>query len=152
MMARSGQRGAMLVESLVAVTLLSAALSGSALLLVQALRHERSAAERTVALRQAATLADDLRALRRRDGRPLQSISEPQVAIDCPVEASDCLLEEMARERLHAWRLATISALPEGATAVVEWLAAPAPAYVVAITWPSFGVASGSTVQLPVEP
>jgi len=70
-------RGFALVEALVALVVLSIALAGGAALLVQAVRYERAAGERSRGLRHVVSLADSLRALQRADGGPLQAVTGP---------------------------------------------------------------------------
>lgn len=146
--------GFALVEALVALVLLSAALAGSALLLVQALRHERIAGERGIALRHAASLADTLRALRRADRQPLQAVTDPGVPPTCPAYPGDCLLELRAASQIDAWRAALVAELPGESVASVDWLPGPPAAYVLSIAWPSAGNAAGpvAPLRLLVQP
>jgi hypothetical protein len=142
----------MLVESLVAVTLLAAALGGSTLLLVQALRFERDTAARTAAVRHAASLADLLRGLVRDDGSALQAVADPGAPPACPVAAGDCGVELVARERIAEWRALTLRNLPADSSAEVELLAPAPPTYLVTIAWPGSGPEAESRLRLAVEP
>lgn len=144
--------GFALVESLVAITLLSAGLAGSAALLVQALRQQRAATYRAIALRQAASLADALRVLRRVDGRPLQAVTSPDAIPTCASAPDDCMLEHSARRQVDEWQAAATALLPTGSTAQVALLPLSATAYLVRLTWPAPGESATASLQLAVEP
>jgi type IV pilus modification protein PilV len=151
MNAHRAQAGVMLVESLVALTILTLSLGAAAALLVQALRNEREAACRTAALRLAATLAEDLRSLRRHDGLALQAVSNPGDAHHCEADPGDCLVELAAIERLAEWYAAAQAGLPEGSEARVEVHDNASPSYLITLGWPGFGEAGRSALRLAVE-
>jgi len=144
--------GFAVVEALVALVLLSVALAGSAVLLVQAVRHERSAGERGRALRHVASLADALRALQRTDGEPLQAVRDPGSGASCTTHPEDCIAEAEAGQQLEEWRTAVAADMPAGAAAGVQWLPAPGAAYSISVTWPTPGGDPGGAVQLLVDP
>lgn len=144
--------GFAMVEALVALVLLSVALAGSAILLVQAVRHERAAGERSRALRHAASLADGLRALGRADRQPLQAVTDPGAAASCAVYAEDCLAESRARLHIDRWQAAVSEDMPEGVAAGVSGTPGPSAAYVISVSWPAPGNATGNAVRLLVEP
>ena len=148
---RRRPRGFTLPEALVALTLLSAGLAATSVMLVQAMRHEREAACRTAAVRLAGSLAEQLRLLRRSDGRPLQAVVAPGEPADCAT-ADDCDAELRAARMLSAWRASASASLPEGSTLQVEVLGEAPPSYLIRIQWPDLGSAAGSTLQLAVEP
>ena len=141
-----------LIEALVALVLLSVALGGSVVLLVQALRAERLAGERSRAVRHAASLADTLRALRRADGRPLQAVVEPGNTPTCATDPMDCVLDDLAAGELEAWRTAAEADMPAGTAVEVSWLPEPAAGYVVALSWPAQGGGTDDSVRIMVQP
>ena len=63
------------------MVLLSAGIAGAATVLVQTVRHGREANERMAAIRLAESLAEDLRVLRRPDGRALGSVADFDPAV-----------------------------------------------------------------------
>jgi len=144
--------GFALVEALVALVLLSVALAVSAILLVQAVRHERAAGERSRALRHATSLADVLRALRRVDGQPLQAVTDPSAVPTCGESAQDCLAESMASRQIGDWQEAVAGDMPAGADAGVSWASGPSAAYSIAVSWPAPGDGPANAVLLRVEP
>ena len=146
------RRGFALVEALVALVLLSVALAGSAVLLVQAVRHERAASERSRALRHVASLSDALRALQRADGEPLQAVTAPGSASSCSSAPPDCAAESEAAQLVTDWLVATEDDMPTGATASVTWLDTIPASYAVAVSWPAPGGGPGQAVQLLVDP
>lgn len=152
MMPRHVPRAFALVEALVALTLLSVALAGSAVLAIQAVRHERMAADRGEALRHAASLADALRALARSDQLPLQAVTSPDAEPACPVDPADCVREGLARSQLHDWQRSIQQDLPAGCIASVGWLPAPAQAYLVRLDWPAAGSGQEARLQLVTGP
>ena len=146
------QAGIALVESLVAVTLLSTALVATLATLAQAIAAEREAARHGVALRHATSLADQLRHLVRADGTPLQAVADPSSAAECGAFPADCSLERLAVDRLLAWHTATLADLPDSGEARIGVLATSPPAYEVLITWPSRGRDSRAQLRLAIEP
>lgn len=146
------QAGIALLESLVAVTLLSTALTSAVAALAQAIAAEREAARYGVALRHAASLADPLRRLVRGDGAPLQAIADPAAVVECPAFPTDCSLEHLAGDWLAAWHAAALADLPVGADAQVRVLAVSPPAYEVLMTWPSRNDDAPARLRLGIEP
>ena len=144
--------GFALIESLVAITLLSAGLAGSAALLVQTLRQQHAATYRAIALRQAVSLADALRVLRRADGRPLQAVTSPGAMPACAPAPDDCMLERSARRQIDDWQAATAALLPTGSMAQVTLLPISPIAYLVRLTWRVPGESAAAALQLVVEP
>lgn len=149
---RSSAPGFALVEALTALVLLAIVLAGSALLLVQAIGHERSAGERSIALRHATSLAEALRALARSDGRPLQAIADPAAMPDCPASPGDCVAEAQALREVERWREVAAADLPAGAVATVALAAGPPLAYHVALSWPASGPGPRQSVRVLAEP
>jgi len=111
-------RGFTLVEALVALALMLAGLAGAGLALGRSIQHERESGNRRAALRLAASLADELRAL----DRDAFASLEP----DAPAIA--------------AWSAAVAAALPSGTTASVERDEETPEGYLIRIEWPVAGV------------
>jgi Tfp pilus assembly protein PilV len=118
MLSRRHVRGFTLVEALVALALMLAGLAGAGLALGRSIQHERESGNRRAALRLAASLADELRAL----DRDAFATLEP----DAPA--------------ISAWSAAVAAALPSGATASVERDEETPEGYLIRIEWPVAGV------------
>ena len=120
-------RGFTLVEVLVALVILLAGLAGAGIVLGQSVQYERESSSRRTALRMAASLADELRALDR------DSFSS--LAPDAP--------------QIQAWSAAATAALPAGAIARVDYNDATPTQYLIRIDWPVAGIGMQHIV-LPV--
>lgn len=127
MLTRRSIRGFTLIEALVALSLMLMGLAGTGLALGRSLQHERESGHRRAALRLAASLADELRALDRDAFKSL----EP----DAPAIAG--------------WTAAVVAALPLGATARVERDREIPEGYLIFIEWPVAGMGMQRLV-LPV--
>lgn len=121
------RRGFTLIEALIALVVLLAGLVGGATVLLQTLHHEREAAWRRSALRHAASLAEELRAIRGHSARP--AAAEPAV--------------------IAAWTADVIASLPQGASAAVNAGEAQSELR-IDIAWP--GANGRQQVRLPVLP
>lgn len=123
----STHRGFTLIEALIALAVMLVGLAGGAALLLRTVHQERDSAWRRFALRQSASMAEEIRALR--GSGPAASAGEA-AAID-------------------VWRTQAVAELPAGATADVtsgadgDWLR-------ISIAW----VTADGTQQfvLPVQP
>lgn len=147
----SSTLGIALVEALVSMVLLSAGIAGAATVLVQTVRHGREANERMAAIRLAESLAEDLRVLRRPDGRALGSVADLDPAVACADSPPSCPLEHEAARRLDAWRGQVAALLPAGAGAYVLIPDPAIAAYAIRIEWRSPADTRDSAVVLPVE-
>lgn len=127
MLTSAGMRGFTLVEALVALALMLAGLAGGGVLLLQSMQYERESSNRRAALRFAASLAEELRALDDGDGLPL--------ATDSPA--------------VIAWMAAVESTLPAGSTARVHAGRTNPAGYRIEIEWPVAGSGRNRLV-LPV--
>lgn len=151
MRTRIAHRGLALVETLAALVLLSAGLAATAAMTLETLRHGRDASLRTVALRFAGSLAEDLRTLRRPDGRALRTATGEDPAAACDGAPLACPHEQALALRLANWRAELEAAMPVGVQAAVE-IADPAlAAYLIRIAWPTPGADVPAVVTLPVE-
>lgn len=129
-------RGYTLAEALVALLLLSAGLLAGAAAVLEALRHERAAAERAAAMRVAVSLAEELRAAPRPDGRALLSVTGIDPAEACEGHPPSCAAESAAAAALESASGWAGRALPAGATVSVEVPAAEHASYRIHVAWP----------------
>jgi len=132
-----GNHGYTLVESLVALLLLSAGLLVAAMSILQAVRLERESATHTAALRAASSLGEDLRALPRPDGRALLAPTGLAPAAACADHPPSCAAEAVAAARYAELLARVAQSLPEGATAQVEVPDARRPSYRIELRWPA---------------
>lgn len=119
--------GFTLVEVLVALALMLAGLAGAGLVLGRSIQQERESGSRRAAIRLAASLADELRALDRDAAASL--------APDAPA--------------LDAWFATARAALPAGTVARVDIEAGLPARYRITIEWPVAGLGMQRLV-LPV--
>jgi type IV pilus assembly protein PilV len=119
--------GFTLIEVLVALALLLAGLAGAGIVLGQSIQYERESGSRRAAIRLAASLADELRAL---DRDPMTSL-----AADAPA--------------IRTWTAAAESVLPAGGIARIEVDESTPARYLIRIEWPVAGVGTQHIV-LPV--
>jgi prepilin-type N-terminal cleavage/methylation domain-containing protein len=127
MLTATSMRGFTLVEALVALALMLAGLAGGSLLLLQSMQYERESSNRRAAMRFAASLAEELRALDGGDGLPL--------AADSPA--------------IITWIGAVESTMPAGSTARVHAARVSPAGYQIEIEWPVAGSGRNRLV-LPV--
>lgn len=144
-------RGFALSEVLVALLCLSLGLTSTVTVLVQGVRHERESAARSAALGLATTLGEELRTLRRPDGRAVLAAAGAAPAGRCADGPDSCRVEAAAAAVLAAWQAAVATRLPEGATALVEITDPAVARYRISIIWPAAGDAAASSVELVLE-
>ena len=132
-------RGFTLPEALIAIVIMVAGLAGSAVLLLQTVRQERESGSRRAAIRIAASIADQLRAIRRPDGRPVLAITGIDPATACAGQPASCAPERAAERMRSTWATEVESLLPQGATVGVAIPDPLAPAYLLSIDWPATG-------------
>lgn len=80
--------GFTLIEALIALTVMLAGIAGAAALLLRTVQYERESATRRAVLRQAASLADELRVLALADGGSSGAMQAAIAAWSAEVEAS----------------------------------------------------------------
>jgi type IV pilus assembly protein PilV len=135
----AGQRGFTMVESLVALIVLSVGLLGVAGLYVSTLKAERTAQFRTQAVTLVNDMVDRVRAnASARGSYNLADYSTAPASHDCVGEAMPCTRENLAAEDLATWIASTKSTLPAGSGTVSVALAAGVgqpDTYTVSVEW-----------------
>jgi type IV pilus modification protein PilV len=132
-------RGFTLIEALVALVILLTGIAGSAALLLQTVRQERESGTRRTVLRLVTSMADQLRAVRRPDDRPVLAATGVQPATACTGHPQSCAAEEAASLLRAAWLAEVTSALPRGAAASIVVPDPSRPEYLLTIEWPTTG-------------
>lgn len=149
MLTSARARGFTLIEALVAVVIMIAGLASSAMILLQTVRQEGESASRRAALRVAASMADQLRALRRPDGHAVLAITGISPIVACADHPPSCETE-LAAERVRiSWLADAAYSLPLGAAAEVSVPDPALPEYLVSIGWPAIG-GGREQLRLPV--
>jgi len=133
------ERGFTLVEALVAIAIMITGLGASAALLLQTVTRERESANRRAALRMATSMADQLRAVRRPDGRAVLAITGIDAVEACAGQPASCESERAAERLRLAWAAEAGAALPQGAAASVAVPDFRVPEYLISIDWPAVG-------------
>jgi len=143
------QRGFGLVESLVALVVISVGMIGIAVLYGQGLRASVTALDRTRAVNLASDMADRIRANRRGEGGYNTGSAADR---DCdPGDNKDCTSAEMANHDLWRWRTQVGNTLPGPGTGTVAYAAGSPPTYTITINWQEANGAAQYvlTLQLP---
>ncbi len=142
-------RGFTLPEALIAIAIMVAGLAGAAAMLLQTVRQERESGIRRAAIRIAASMADQLRAIRRPDGRPVLAITGVDPATACRDHPASCAPERAAERLRITWAAEAALTLPQGAAVGVAVPDPLVPEYLISIAWPAAG--SGTEqLRLPV--
>lgn len=140
-------RGVSLVETLVALVVLSVGLLGVAALLVQSVRGSRTALLRTQAVNLVSDMADRIRA----NANAGAAYDTAQYADDGPAEngcaataadrdGANCTMEELAQDDVARWRADVRELLPgEAPAADVEYFASAGAGsperYAISVAW-----------------
>jgi type IV pilus assembly protein PilV len=120
------QHGISLVESLVALLVMSVGMLGIASLYVTSLKTGRSALTRTHAVNLVNDLADRIRANSKAQGAYAFVSSTPQNPTDVPnCSQQGCSAADIAKVDLADWRMAIQRVLPAGATGTVQYVPSP---------------------------
>lgn len=130
------QRGFGLVESLVALVVVSVGMIGIASLYGQGLGAGRTALYRTQAVYLASDMAERIRLNRR--GGPDYNGGAANNGCD-PVGGRDCTPAEMAAYDLFVWNNQIAGQLPQGAGQVQRAATTP-PTYTIGVTWTEVGI------------
>src|SRR5688572_1437213 len=134
---KHSQNGFGLVESLVALVVVSVGMIGIAVLYGQGLGASRTALYRTQAVILASDMADRIR-LNRRGGATYQTAGAG-TARNCVPGGAMCNPTQMAEHDLWAWNAQIDLQLP-AADGVVLYTAAAPPTYTIRITWQEVGL------------
>lgn len=148
---RSRCQGFSLVESLVALVVLSIGLLGIAALHVEGLRSGRSALTRTTAVTLAADMADRIRANRlgRLDYETVVAATDTNAA--CKPGGAGCTASQLALHDKAMWIGSIQRALP-GGTGTVDYDDTNLPAtYTISITWSEVGATTPSSYTLRIQ-
>ena len=123
-----GQRGFGLIESLVALIVVSVGMIGIAVLYGQGLSASRTALNRTQAVNLAADMADRIRA-NRRGGASYGGAGE-----DNGCDAADCTTAELAAHDVWEWAAQVEALLPSG-VGTVTYAGTTPPTYTINVQW-----------------
>lgn len=145
----TGARGFSLIETLVALVVLSIGLLGIAALHVDSVRNGQSALQRTRAVNLAADMADRIRANPLGDydvGVGDAGAAPPQLCADGPGDATaprPCSADEMSSFDVWQWRTAlqgdSATGLPEGSGSIVRDVSTDPDSLVITVTWADKG-------------
>lgn len=140
--------GFSLVESLVALVVLSVGMIGIAALYGQGLSAGRSALYRTVAVNLAGEMADRIRA--NRLGRASYTGAGSMAKVCGPGATTDCTPAELAAWDVAIWRAMVQQQLPGGVGTVTFTMDTP-PTYTISVAWQDLGAATYTiTPQIPI--
>ncbi len=145
-------RGISMVESLVALVIISVGMLGIAGLYVSSLQAGRSANLRIQAVNLATELGDRIRANKRGVAKYQASTTDLGKSNAC--ETASCTPDKIAENDIYIWKQAISAVLPANANGAVAYTAATAttPARcAITVTWREAGSDSDSTYKLTVE-
>jgi len=131
-----GQRGFGLVESLVALVVISVGMIGIAALYGQGLRASSTALYRTQAVNLAADMADRIRVNRRGNANYGGAAANNACGAGGGL---DCSAAQMAAYDLFVWQAQVTAQLP-GGVGVVQFAGSTPPTYTISVTWQEVGV------------
>jgi type IV pilus assembly protein PilV len=133
------QRGFGLVESLVALIVISVGMIGIAALYGQGLRASTTAFFRTQAVNLASDMADRIRANRQGEGAYNTAAAADR---NCdPADNNDCTPAQMAQHDVWLWRARVAAQLPNG-VGTVQFAAGTPPTYTITVSWQEVGAAA----------
>ena len=146
--ARLPQRGFTLIESMVALLVLSIGLIGIAALHGQGLTAGRTAVNRTLAINLSADMADRIRANR------VAGTAYNAAGADngCDDGATDCSSDELAAHDLFVWTALVDDTLPGGTGTVVADNTTDPTTYTITVQWDEPGAGQltyATSIQVP---
>ena len=134
-----GERGATMVETLVALVVLSVGLLGIAALFVTSIRAARSSVSRMQAVNLVADLSERIRA-NRAASVAYNGAAANNGCIGGAIGAVNCTAVAMAAKDLWAWNQQIAATWPGGAAnGVVAVVAGPPDSYTITISWTEAG-------------
>lgn len=142
------QQGFGLVESLVALVVVSVGMIGIAALYGQGLGASRTALYRTQAVNLASDMADRIR-LNRQAGAAYQAAGAG-ADNGCEPGGATCTPGEMAAHDVWTWNAEIDQQLPD-ADGRVGFTPALPPTYTIRITWQETGVVGNGEIQLAIR-
>ena len=145
-------RGISMVESLVALVIISVGMLGIAGLYLSSLQASRSANLRIQAVNLATDLGDRIRSNKRGVAKYKATSTDTGASKTC--DTATCTPDDIAANDLYIWKTAITAALPANANGKVDYTAATATApnrCVITVTWREAGADSDSTYKLVVE-
>ncbi len=141
------QRGFTLVESLVAMVVISVGMLGIAALYVEGLRAGRTSIYRVAAIGLAADMADRIRA----NPNAGAAYAGAGVANTCRNDTVNLSPTQLAADDIFCWQQAVQTRLPAGAGNIGVVAGAGSNAYTIAITWSEPGVPAPLDYILSVQ-
>ena len=150
----SRQHGISIVESLVALVVLSVGMLGIASLYIASLKADRSALVRTQAVNLAIDIADRIRSNRAgKDDYATSSYGSGATSKGCL--GKTCTSAEIAEDDLYLWQDNIKKYLPNGATGAVAYVEAVSKTdpnrYTITVEWPEQGSTEKSKTTMVVE-
>jgi type IV pilus assembly protein PilV len=142
------QQGFTLLESLIALVVLSVGMLGIAALYVEGLKAGRTAVYRTTAVSLAAGMMDRVRANPAgRDDYALDGATA-----DCVNGGVDCTATELAQEDRLVWETEVAERMPSGVDAdVAVTLGAVFDTYAISVSWPEPGYVENLSYTLTAQ-
>jgi type IV pilus assembly protein PilV len=134
--AATRQSGFTLVESLVAMVVISVGMLGIAAMYVEGLRAGRTSVYRSAAVELVADMADRIRANSLGDA----AYSGAAAANNCVGGAVDCTPAQMAADDLFWWLQGVEARLPGGDAAIAYAAGPDTDQYTITVTWTEPGV------------
>jgi len=147
------QRGITMVESLVALVVLSVGMLGIASLYIASLKAGRSAMIRTQAVNLATDIADRIRSNRAGRGA-YDTAGYGGGAKEHGCVGGTCSADELAEDDLARWQTTLTQVMPGNAKGIVTYLAEPVSdvnQYTIVVSWRESGDTADSTTQLVME-
>lgn len=133
--APSRQRGFTLVESLVAMVVISVGMLGIAGLYVEGLRAGRTSIYRTVAIDLASDMADRIRGNPNAGAAYAGGGAQNSCVDDGAVVVVDCTPPQLAAEDIFWWQQSVQALLPGGAANIAVVAGAGSNAYTITVQW-----------------
>ena len=152
---RRRMAGVTLVESLVALVVISVGMLGIAGMYLSSLQASRSANMRVQAMNLTTDISDRIRANRRALTNYTVSATGTGTAHDCAT--ATCTPKDIAENDLYVWKQAISTTLPANANGTVVFVdnAAPNPdRYTITVTWrePNSDIDYTNTMNVESEP
>lgn len=134
--ARAAQRGFTLVETLVAMVVISVGMLGIAAMYVEGLRAGRTSVFRTAAIGLASDMADRIRA----NTTAGAAYAGAGADNNCVNGAADCTPVQLAADDIFWWSQSVAALLPGGEADITVAPGAPLNSYTITINWSEPGV------------